>query len=245
MDMLGMSLSMSSMSMDMSSMMASMSMGMSSMSLGMDMDHMTMDHMTMDHMSHLASSTMDMDSMSTGDMDGMGGMDMGLDLDMVMYMYFFKQYKDVPVLFSELKANNGGQAFGIFLLLIVVGIVTRGFEFAKVYLETRVWHNPNYFVAALDGHLTPLNSTHKPSDDGNTTVESKNLSTASLVMRNIIRFWLHFIPELLGFALMLAAMSFSVLYFFGVVLGLSFGRFLFDRLSSRYHIPLNNELHHG
>ncbi|KAM9917456.1 hypothetical protein OXX80_013261, partial [Metschnikowia pulcherrima] len=93
-----------------------------------------------------ATTSMDMSSMthamatSTMDMSG-HSMDM-----MSMNMYLTSVYKDYPVLFKGLSASGPGQAFGIFLLFFFASFITKGFEFLKNYLESKVWNNPNYQI---------------------------------------------------------------------------------------------------
>ena len=235
---------------------------------GMDMGSMSMASGTMDMAS--ATSSMDMGSMSSSTMD-MSGMDHS------MHMYFVKEYLDYPVLFEGLTASNGGQAFGIFLLLFVCGLFVRGIEFASKYLEQVVWKNPNYVdachtpspngeVKALvpaagnccganaindttGGSIRKTNSSslgvgQQELEGPYATSQPSKLPMASMLFRNTIRLVLCIIPELFGFALMLAAMTFSVLYFFAVVLGLGIGKFIFDRLSDRMNIrPSASILH--
>lgn len=215
-----------------------------------------------------ATSSMDM-AMSSSTMDS--GMDMsGMDHMEGMHMYFVGEWKNYPVLFKDLKASNGGQAFGIFLLLLVIGIFVRGLDFANRYLEQVVWKNPNYIdnchppkgvepLPVSTGNCcdTAGNTTSgsiRKADSSSLEVErpvqvgaygapsqNSQLPIASIFFRNVIRLALCILPELLGYALMLAAMTFSVLYFFGVVLGLGIGRFIFDRLSDRMHLrPSSN-----
>jgi copper transporter 1 len=237
---------------------------------GMDMGSMSMASATMDMGSTTAS--MDMGAMSSSTMD-MGGMDM----DHGMHMYFVGDYLDYPVLFKGLTASNGGQAFGIFLLLFVIGVFVRGLDFTSKYLEQVVWQNPNYVYAchtpspngavnvpiATDGNCCGDNTRNDTTADSIRKTNSSSLAVgqqehevpyatsqpsklpmASKLFRNIIRLALCILPELFGFALMLAAMTFSVLYFFAVVLGLGIGRFIFDRLSDRMNIrPSASILH--
>lgn len=237
---------------------------------GMDMGSMSMASATssMGSMSMAsATSSMDMGSMSSS------GMDMsGMDHMESMHMYFVGDYLNYPVLFKNLKASNGGQAFGIFLLLLVVGIFVRGLDFANKYLEQVVWQNPNYVdtchtpspvsaPAATGGNCcgdntrndTTVDSIRKTNSSSLAvgqqerevpylTSQSSSLPMASMLFRNIIRLALCILPELFGFALMLAAMTFSLLYFFAVVLGLGIGRFIFDRLSDRMHIRPNTSI---
>ncbi|CAH6723842.1 copper transport protein Ctr1p [[Candida] jaroonii] len=193
-------------------------------------------HMAMD----MASSTMDMMMSETSDaMDSMDSTH-SMDSDMSMTMYFQKSYKDIPVVFENLKANTGGKAFGIFILLLFLGIATRGLEFLKNYLEQRVWKNENYI-----NHFEPDTESDDKTDGIITqTVNTKKTNIPSSLVKNFIRLVLCFIPEMLGFALMLAAMSFTPIYFFAVVAGLSIGRFVFERLSDRLKLrPVANGFH--
>ncbi|CUM64311.1 uncharacterized protein PRCAT00001911001 [Priceomyces carsonii] len=171
-----------------------------------------------------------------------------------MHMFFTTHYKNYPVLFESLAAANGGQAFGIFLLLFVVGILLKGCEFLKNYLEQVVWKNPVY-IECHPGEQVVSNETTKSGDccgtkEGFSEGEERsygqesseeitprnNLRIASIMVRNAIRLALCIIPELFGFALMLATMSFTLTYFFAVVLGLGIGRFSFDLLSDRLNL---------
>lgn len=186
-----------------------------------------------------------------------------------MHMYFTTQYKDYPVLFKTLSASNKGQAFGIFVLLFAVGFFTRGIEFARNYLELVVWKNPTYVechpgqepaAAACCDLPNKLSSdseahqdfarTHTDSQITSLSTQrlqappSRNLSFMSELFRNAVRLVLCILPDLFGFALMLAAMSYTLTYFFAVVLGLGVGRFVFERLSDRMNLkPLAPTFH--
>lgn len=225
--------------------------------------HMDMASSSMGSMASMTHSMMDMASSTMGSMSTSTGMDMdhdhGMDMEL-MHMYFTTQYKNYPVLFKTLTASNKGQAFGIFLLLFVVGFLTRGIEFVRNYLELVVWKNPTY-VECHPGQetLTPVGSrsdccgpvqTNKLSSDSEVAAEvttnqtSPSLSFASSLFRNAIRLALCILPDLFGFALMLAAMSYTLTYFFAVVLGLGVGRFVFERLSDRMNLkPLGSTFH--
>lgn len=211
---------------------------------------------TMDMAMHMASSTMDMASstmaamssaMPSAGMNGMdhggmnhGGMDGGMDHGMMsMNLYLTKAYKDYPVLFQGLSAANGGQAFGIFLLLFFIGFFTKFLEFLRNYLEQKVWVAPSY------AHFSDSDSNGKSSDTER-VISTPNSSIPAMLIRNSIRLVLIFVPEMFGFALMLAAMTFCLIYFFAVVAGLTIGKFTFERISARYHIrQIPTLLHHG
>lgn len=197
---------------------------------------------TVEAMVMTGTGTMDMPSATSSSMNMDGHSMDGHSMDgMLMHMYFTRAYEGYPVLFSSLKANNGGQAFGIFVLIFVVAFVSKGFEFLKNYLELKVWNNPNYVVPQAT--TTIVENCDCDDDDSAEKVESpaiegvhaagkpKNLSLASVLVRDVIRLVLCFIPELLSYALMLVAMSYTLVYFFAVVAGMTVGRFFFERLS--------------
>lgn len=195
----------STMAMSLSTMLATMSMALSSLLSTMSMASST-----------TSSSDMDMSSTS-------------------MNMYLTSVYKDYPVLFKTLSAKNGGQAFGIFLLIFVVSFLSKGFEFLKIYLEQKVWKNPNYAVIQVTNIVEECacddDKTSETQKDVESLTRSRNqLPLASVLVRDFIRLILCFIPELLSYAMMLVAMSFSLVYFFAVVTGMSIGRFFFERL---------------
>lgn len=220
---------------------------------GMDMGSLST--MAMD----MASlSTMDMGSTSTMVMassSSSSSMDMDMDSMSSMHMYFTTNYKKYPVLFKSLLAKNAGEAFGIFLLLFVVAFLVRGIEFTRNYLEQVVWKNPAYIdchpgetasraaavtkstnccgdseetsIAKVDSHVTETEGAHS-------SARPSRLPLASRLVRDAIRLALCILPDLFGFALMLAAMTYTLTYFFAVVLGLGIGRFFFERLSDKH-----------
>lgn len=186
---------------------------------------------TLSTMDMLALSTMIMASSTASS----AGMDMSSMSSTSMNMYLTSVYKNYPVLFKTLTATNGGQAFGIFLLIFVVSFLSKGFEFLKIYLEQKVWKNPNYAVTQITNIVEECGCDDDKMSESQNDVESltrsKNqLPLASVLIRDFIRLVLCFIPEMLSYAMMLVAMSFSLLYFFAVVTGMTFGRFFFERL---------------
>ncbi|KAM9899956.1 hypothetical protein OXX80_010775 [Metschnikowia pulcherrima] len=185
--------------------------------------------MDMSSMTHaMATSTMDMSEHS---------MDM-----MSMNMYLTSVYKDYPVLFKGLSASGPGQAFGIFLLFFFASFITKGFEFLKNYLESKVWNNPNYQIpesTTIVEECACDDDNDKISDaaEGTTpTGTHRQLSIFTVLGRDAIRITLCFLSELFGYAMMLVAMTFSLVYFFAVVLGMAFGRFFFERLSDKINV---------
>lgn len=186
-------------------------------------------------MSSMASSTMDMMDMASSTMDM--SLETGMDMDMSMHMSFTTDYKDYPVLFSSLSAKNGGEAFGIFVLLFFIGFITKFFDFAKGYLEQRVWNRDS---------LSPVLESSSEDEKDHTVATPTKPNFTSRLIKDFIRLVLIFVPEMFGFALMLAAMTFSLVYFFAVVCGLSFGRLFFEKLGRKYRLsPGEDSSHHG
>lgn len=188
------------------------------------MSHTSADHLTM-------SMDMDMDMSSSSSSSSCHSM--GL---MSMNMWLTTQYKNYPILFELLSASNGGQAFGIFVLVFVASFLSKGFEFAKNYLEQRVWKNPNYQVTTIVENCECDDTEKGYSTGGSAHSGPKGLSVFSIMARDLTRIILCFLSEMLGYAMMLVAMSFSLVYFFGVVLGMALGRFFFERLSDKMNL---------
>lgn len=193
-----------------------------------------------DMMSTTASSVMSMASASAS--SSMDSMDMSSDSSsMSMNMYLTTAYANYPVLFKQLSADTSGKAFGIFVLMFVVSFLSKGIEFFKNYLEQKVWDNPNYQVAT---QTTVIEQCDCDEDDkvslaneGVTASGShKRASLSTVLFRDLVRILLCFVSELLGYAMMLVAMTFSLVYFFAVVLGMAFGRFFFERLSDLLNV---------
>lgn len=203
---------------------STMSMALSTMSMAMDMA--------------LSTMSMAMASSTSSHTHGSSSLSLGMDMGgMSMNMYLTTKYKDYPVLFSGLSAHNRGQAFGIFVLMFFVSFLSKGFEFLKNYLEQKVWKNPNYAVTQVTNVVEECACDDDKDSNPHNDVESlgasnqRNVSVPLVLMRDVIRLVLCFIPELLSYAMMLVAMSFSLVYFFAVVTGMAFGRFFFERLS--------------
>ncbi|RLV96704.1 Copper transport protein CTR1 [Spathaspora sp. JA1] len=209
---------------------------------------------TMDMVMETAMATMDHGSMDHGSNHSseMAG----------MHMFFTTQFKNYPVIFENLQATTKAEAFGIFLLLFVVAFSTRLLEFVRNYLEEVVWQNENYHefetgIAGVGAGSAPTNllasTTTCGKDDtsedslkggvNETSKPVKSLSVVSGVFRDIIRLFLCIVPDLFGYTLMLAAMTFTLTYFFAVVIGSGVGRFTSERLMERFRLkrtaPIN------
>ncbi|KAI5968578.1 CTR1 [Candida margitis] len=192
---------------------------------------------------------------SMGDMSGMSSMS-------GMHMYFTREFKDYPVIFKSLSASTKGEAFGIFVLLFFAAFFARFLEFIRNYLEEVVWQNKSYneFEAGVANHSANLQPTTPAQGDccaGSADDESfdkrvsnddvivqsqeakpskSNLPIASTIMRDAIRLVLCIVPDLFGYTLMLAAMTYTLTYFFAVVIGSGVGRFVSERLMEKFRI---------
>lgn len=178
------------------------------------MDHSTMDHSTMDH------STMDHSSM--GGMDhSMGGMDHGDGGHMGMNMWLTTEWKSYPVLFKTMTASTAGRAFAIFLALFFTGMFHRGLALLRQTLEAK-WAQKDKEALKASG-LPPK------------TGISAFFSNINFI-RDPIRVVIAFTYYVIGYALMLSAMSYVLLYFFAICLGLAFGELFFNNIARCFQI---------
>ncbi|AJW08516.1 Ctr1p [Saccharomyces cerevisiae YJM1248] len=241
--------SMASMSMGSSSM-SGMSMGGSSMS-GMSMGSSSMSGMSMSMSSTPTSSASaqttsdsgmsgmsDMSGMSSSDNSSSSGMDM--DMSMGMNYYLTPTYKNYPVLFHHLHANNSGKAFGIFLLFVVAAFVYKLLLFVSWCLEVhwfKKWDKQNKYST-----LPSANS----KDEGKHYDTENNFEIQGLpklpnllsdifvpslmdLFHDIIRAFLVFTSTMIIYMLMLATMSFVLTYVFAVITGLALSEVFFNR----------------
>ncbi|KAI5962994.1 CTR1 [Candida pseudojiufengensis] len=217
---------------------------------------------TMDMASMVMSSTMDMVMETTAAAASSMSHDHG-DEGMGMHMWFTTQFKDYPVLFKNLSASSKAEAFGIFVLLFFAAFFARFLEFIRNYLEEVVWNNDKYVefengVVNHSANLQPTtsaqanrsgindesidkNMTNDENDteiNSHTSISSKksNMPVASTIVRDAIRLVLCIVPDLFGYTLMLAAMTYTLVYFFAVVIGSGVGRFASERLMEKYRI---------
>ncbi|KAG7877335.1 hypothetical protein KL938_004091 [Ogataea parapolymorpha] len=216
--------------------------------MNMDTDSSTSSHM---HMS-MASAT-DTMAMATGSpsssMDGMG-----MSMDMNMNYYLTTHYDRYPVIFHTLRASSGAGAFGIFCVLFFGAVFFRGLFFLSAYLEQRVFHNLTnaVLIQEIDNCACDPEEDKKHDPSGG-TLSAKSLGLGKIIRqtlcpglgelkRDFIRLLIAFTATMFGYALMLAAMSFVVLYFFAICLGMAFGEIIFNRLSIVLGINKNSSL---
>ncbi|CAI4943646.1 CRE_HP_G0031760.mRNA.1.CDS.1 [Saccharomyces cerevisiae] len=249
--------SMASMSMDA---MSSASKTIASSMASMSMDAMSsasktilssMSSMSMEAMSS-ASKTLASTMSSMANMSGMSGMSgmsssdnsssSGMDMDMSMGMnyYLTPTYKNYPVLFHHLHANNSGKAFGIFLLFVVAAFVYKLLLFVSWCLEVhwfKKWDKQNKYST-----LPSANS----KDEGKHYDTENNFEIQGLpklpnllsdifvpslmdLFHDIIRAFLVFTSTMIIYMLMLATMSFVLTYVFAVITGLALSEVFFNR----------------
>ncbi|VEU19434.1 DEKNAAC100506 [Brettanomyces naardenensis] len=206
----------------------------------MDMSSMNMGSMDMTTTSASMSMTSGAAMASDSSANDMGGMDMSS-----MNEYLTTKYNGYPVLFKTLKASSGGVAFGIFVLIFFTCFAFRGFSFLGAYLEQRVFHNysNSVIVEKDDCACDPASDSDQkyPGASDSTLPEHVHKSFGTILRellfpgmnelgKDIIRLLLAFVVAMLGYALMLVAMSFVLLYFFAICAGLAFSEVFFNRL---------------
>ncbi|AJV94770.1 Ctr1p [Saccharomyces cerevisiae YJM1574] len=217
--------------------MASMSMGSSSMS-GMSMSMSSTPTSSASAQTTSDSSMSGMSGMSSSDNSSSSGMDM--DMSMGMNYYLTPTYKNYPVLFHHLHANNSGNAFGIFLLFVVAAFVYKLLLFVSWCLEVhwfKKWDKQNKYST-----LPSANS----KDEGKHYDTENNFEIQGLpklpnllsdifvpslmdLFHDIIRAFLVFTSTMIIYMLMLATMSFVLTYVFAVITGLALSEVFFNR----------------
>lgn len=217
--------------------MASMSMGSSSMS-GMSMSMSSTPTSSASAQTTSDSSMSGMSGMSSSDNSNSSGMDM--DMSMGMNYYLTPTYKNYPVLFHHLHANNSGKAFGIFLLFVVAAFVYKLLLFVSWCLEVhwfKKWDKQNKYST-----LPSANS----KDEGKHYDTENNFEIQGLpklpnllsdifvpsltdLFHDIIRAFLVFTSTMIIYMLMLATMSFVLTYVFAVITGLALSEVFFNR----------------
>ncbi|KAG5355287.1 Copper transport protein [Yarrowia sp. C11] len=170
------------------------------------MDHSTMDHSTMDH------STMDHSTMD----HSMGGMDHGDGGHMGMNMWLTTAWRDYPVLFKTMTASTGGKCFAIFCALFFTGMFHRGIALLRQTMEAK-W---------AQADREKIKESGVPARTGLSGFFA-NINP----VRDIIRVTVAFTYYMIGYALMLSAMSYVLVYFFAICLGLAFGEIFFNNVA--------------
>ncbi|KAG5357768.1 Copper transport protein [Yarrowia sp. B02] len=173
------------------------------------MDHSTMDHSSMDH------SGMDHSSMG----HDMGGMDHGGHMGMNMWLT--TSWKDYPVLFKTMTASTGGKAFAIFVALFFTGMFHRGLALLRQTMEAK-W---------AQADREKVKETGVPPKTG-----LSGFFANIHIVRDSIRVTVAFTYYMIGYALMLSAMSYVLVYFFAICLGLAFGELLFNNVARTMQI---------
>lgn len=199
-----------------------------------------------------ATTTMATATMALMDM-GLMLMDMGLtptalmdmgSMDMAgMNMAFSTTYNNYPVWFSGLKAASGGAAFGIFVLIFAVAFITRGLIFLSAYLEVKVFHAPNVLVTVEDEAECGCDDKGEVALVRASVFRQMLWTNATDARNDVVRLVLAFVIAMFGYALMLATMTFVVVYFFAVVTGLAFAELFWGRLGRVTGVNAANGTH--
>lgn len=162
---------------------------------------------------------------------------------MLMNLYLTKEYSHYPVIFETLQAQSKKGAFGIFCVLFFGGFAFRGCLFLLSYLEREVFDtcgscdNPQPIKGGCSA-CAGASQEEAPQPFQITSYSQrmihhlKGLFAPGKVglFEDFIRLAIAFVATMIGYALMLAAMTFIILYFFAICLGLSFGEVFFNRL---------------
>lgn len=222
-------------------------------------------------MMSMASSTSSMNMASSTSMNmGSSSMSMAMssstatsdsmDMDMSMNSYLTTHYDGYPVVFKTLKASSGGAAFGIFCVLFFTAFAFRGLTFLSAYVEQKVFRDIKPFDLSENDSSATAQKTDMHESNRSTDVESDTNNrkkhcakersviakffavTPTSLYRDFIRLIIAFVAAMFGYAIMLAAMSFVILYFFAIVLGLAFGEVFFFRLSLVMEINQSNSI---
>lgn len=144
---------------------------------------------------------------------------------MTMNYYMTSSWKNYPVLFHKLKADTRGKLFGIFLLVIVVTFVYKATGFTLWYLELK-------WAKSSTENSNNISEEEKLLREkrGRSYLGEIFLPSGYDFIKDAVRLLLVFWSTLLGYMLMLVAMSFIVTYIFAVVLGLSLFEVFFNRI---------------
>lgn len=188
------------------------------------------------------ASTASSASSSSTSTSGMN-MDMGSSSDsassMSMTMWMTTSYKGTSVFFRTLDAHSGAAAFGIFCVLFFTSFFFRGLIFLSSYLEQAVFHNYSNTIRVeedcecgdVDDKASPPPSAEIQHPPLGTIIRKLFWMGPKELMHDVIRLLLSFTIVMFGYAIMLASMSFVILYFFAICLGLSFAEIFFNRLA--------------
>lgn len=183
------------------------------------------------------------DSTSTSAMatsTGTSSMDMDSSSMAGMNSYLTRKYMNYPVLFEKLYASNKGEAFGIFLLIVVAAFVYKFLLFVSWYLELKWFKKAGVNEDAENEESTGKNVLYTVED---LELQKQFLPTSfGKFMFNVFApSWIDFCHDLFRlivtfcstmiiYMLMLVAMTFVLSYVFAVILGLSLAEIFFNRI---------------
>ncbi|CAH02430.1 high-affinity Cu transporter CTR1 [Kluyveromyces lactis] len=180
-------------------------------------------------------------AMSTSTSSSMSGMDMDGGSEMTgMNSYLTRKYMNYPVVFEKLYASDRGEAFGIFLLIVVAAFVYKFLLFVSWYLELKWFKKAGVNEEAENDEATGKNVLYTIED---LELQRQFLPTSfGKFMFNVfapdwvdffhdfVRLLITFCSTMIIYMLMLVAMTFVLAYVFAVILGLSLAEIFFNRI---------------
>lgn len=178
------------------------------------------------------TTTSTMMAMATGSTSGMNMSSSSHGMN----SYLTRKYLSYPVLFEKLSAGDKGEAFGIFLLIVVAAFVYKFLLFASWYLELKWFKRFNKEESEEDDETVvykiedlELQRQFLPDSFGKFMF---NVFAPDWVDfgHDFVRLLLTFCSTMIIYMLMLVAMTFVLTYVFAVILGLSLAEIFFNRI---------------
>lgn len=144
---------------------------------------------------------------------------------MMMNQYFNNQWDNYPVLFKQFYAHTAAACFGIFVVLFATAYAFRLFSYIHAYLDQYVFIKTETAPACpeCEGNIPA------PKKTAGTVLKAVFFPGAKESAYDVVRLILYFLTALLGYCLMLGAMTYVLVYFFAVCLGLAFSDLFFFR----------------
>ncbi|AAS50395.1 AAR030Wp [Eremothecium gossypii ATCC 10895] len=162
----------------------------------------------------------------------------------MMNMYLGNNYKGYPVLFKNLKADNGAEAFGIFVLIVVACFAYKSLLFISWCLEVKWFKNVGKSQPSADGSVGQgKESASAPADIYARDIEHQNplfptmphflfdifAPTWKELLQDLVRLVITFLSTLIVYLLMLVAMSYVLTFIFAIAFGLATAEVFYNR----------------
>lgn len=166
----------------------------------------------------------------------MGGRSISLTISIFVISLSFPQHSGYTeyVMFQDWIPRNATQYWLSVLALIALSIVYEGLIALSALLESR-WIQRDKAAACFPYKLRSSNNkiSHGNANSGENGFASSSSSSVNGLYVASIRSILKFVSSTLGYAIMLVTMTFNWGLFFGVMIGLTIGTFLFSGLIRR------------